>query len=102
MATPTRPLLTTPADKLAAAVKAAATPLTEAPTPEEAHEVASGPDVDAAALEAFNAGRRARFIVTTGDAPVFNGPTTAKLNAKTLAEHAAGKAALAQYAPASE
>jgi hypothetical protein len=42
-----------------------------------------------------------RFVTTTGDAPISNGPTNpAKLNAKTLAEHAAGKQALAQYAPA--
>jgi hypothetical protein len=62
---------------------------------------APGADVDAAA--AFNAARAARFVTTTGDAPVFNGPSNlGKLNAKTLAEHAAGKHALAQYAPASE
>lgn len=55
---------------------------------------ARGADVDAA---------RARFVTTTGDAPISNGPTNlGKLNAKTLAEHAAGKRALAQYAPASE
>jgi hypothetical protein len=78
--------------------------------PEVTPEVAPAPrfvtTTDAAAVAdadaAFNAARAARFVITTGDAPVSNGPTSGKLNAKTLAEHAAGKQALAQYAPASE
>jgi hypothetical protein len=86
MANPTRPVLTIPAAK-----------------PEVTPEViaAPGAELDAARDAAFNDARASRFVTTTGDAPVFNGPTNlGKLNAKTLAEHAAGKEALAQYAPA--
>jgi hypothetical protein len=92
MANPTRPAVSLPATTTTTA------PPEQAAIVEAAAEVVPAPGAD---VEAFNAARRARFITTTGDAPISNGPTNlGKLNAKTLAEHAAGKQALAQYAPA--
>jgi hypothetical protein len=91
MANPTRPVLTIPAAK----------PEVTLEVTSEVTAAAPAAELDAARDETFNAARAARFVTTTGDAPVFNGPTNlGKLNAKTLAEHAAGKEALAQYAPA--
>jgi hypothetical protein len=45
---------------------------------------------------------RPLFTTTTEDVPDVEAPKARKLNARTLAEHAAGVAAISQYAPAQD